>query len=120
MAADSNATSVGLHRQPIYRAKADFFKLLGHPARVRILELLRDGERTVGDLQAELDLDSGGTSQHLTAMRKQGILDNRRAGTNVFYRVRDPRMFQLLDTARQILGSQLVETQALLGTLDDR
>lgn len=120
MAADQQPSTVALQRQPIYRVKADFFRLLGHPARVRILELLRDGERTVGDLQAELDLDSGGTSQHLTAMRKQGILDNRRAGTNVFYRVRDPRMFQLLDTARQILGSQLQETQTLLDTLDDR
>lgn len=120
MAASQSASTIALQRQPIYRIKADFFKLLGHPARVRILELLRDGERAVGELQAELDLDSGGTSQHLTAMRKQGILENRRAGTKVYYRVRDPRVFQLLDTARQILGSQLQETQALLGSLDQR
>ncbi len=120
MAASPNGGAVALQHQPIYRLKADFFRLLGHPARVRILELLREGERTVGDLQAELDLDSGGTSQHLTAMRKQGLLDNRRAGTSVFYRVRDPRIFQLLDTARQILGSQLQDAQALLGSLDER
>ena len=120
MPVPESTPQVALQHQPIYRLKADFFKLLGHPARVRILELLRDGERTVGDLQAELDLDSGGTSQHLTAMRKQGILDNRRAGTNVYYSVRDPRTFQLLDTARQILGSQLQDTQAMLGSLDER
>ncbi len=120
MPAPESASPVALQHQPIYRLKADFFKLLGHPARVRILELLRDGERTVGDLQAELDLDSGGTSQHLTAMRKQGILDSRRAGTNVYYSVRDPRTIQLLDTARQILSSQLQDTQALLGSLDER
>lgn len=119
MAASPNHASVALQRQPIYRIKADFFKLLGHPARVRILELLRDGERTVGDLQAELDLDSGGTSQHLSAMRKQGLLDNRRAGTSVYYRVRDPRVFQLLDTARQIIGSQLQDAQTLLTSLDE-
>lgn len=120
MADRPNNASVAVQHQPIYRLKADFFKLLGHPARVRILELLRDGERTVGDLQAELDLDSGGTSQHLTAMRKQGVLENRRAGTSVYYRVRDPRIFQLLDTARQILSTQLQETQNLLDSLDGR
>lgn len=103
--------------QPIYRLKADFFRLLGHPARVRILELLREGERSVGDLQAELDLDSSGTSQHLGAMRRQGVLDTRRAGTSVFYRVKDPRLFQLLEVARQILSTQLQETSDLLGDL---
>lgn len=103
---------------PIYRLKADFFRLLGHPARVRILEALRDeGERTVGELQAILDLDSGATSQHLTAMRRHGILASRRAGTSVHYRVCDPRIFQLLEVARQVLTSQLEESQALLDDL---
>ena len=103
--------------EPIYRLKADFFRLLGHPVRVRILELLRNGERTVGDLQAALGLDSGGTSQHLTAMRRQGLLVSRKAGTSVYYAVRDPRIFQLLETAKQILTSQLEETRDLLGDL---
>ncbi|MCK9250555.1 MAG: metalloregulator ArsR/SmtB family transcription factor [Solirubrobacteraceae bacterium] len=102
---------------PIYRVKADFFRLLGHPARVRVLELLRDGERTVGDLRSALGLDSGGTSQHLTTMRRQGVLDSRRAGTNVYYRVKDPRTFQLLEVARQILSAQLEESRGLLGEL---
>lgn len=103
--------------EPIYRLKAEFFRLLGHPARVRILELLRSGERTVGDLQTALGLDSSGTSQHLTAMRRQGLLESRRAGTSVFYRVKDPRTFQLLEVAKQILSSQLEETRDLLGDL---
>lgn len=102
---------------PIYVVKADFFRVLGHPARVRILELLRDGERTVGDLQAELALDSSGTSQHLGALRKQGLLASRREGTSVYYRVRDPRLFQLLEVARQILTSNLAEAQTLLDGL---
>lgn len=102
---------------PIYRLKAEFFRLLGHPARVRILELLRDGERSVGDLQAALGLDSSGTSQHLTAMRRQGLLESRRVGTSVFYSVKDPRMFQLLEIARQVLTGRLEETRELLGDL---
>jgi ArsR family transcriptional regulator len=79
--------------------------------------LLRDGERSVGDLQDALDMESSGTSQHLSAMRKQGLLDTRREGTSVYYRVRDPRTFQLLEVARQILTSHLEETQALLDDL---
>lgn len=105
--------------KPIHQIKADFFRTLGHPARVRILELLRDGELSVGKLQAELGIDSSGASQHLAAMRRQGLLESRREGTSVFYRVRDPRVFQLLETARQLIGSHLEETQALLGELDD-
>lgn len=102
---------------PIYRLKADMFRLLGHPARVRILELLRDGELTVGELQAALELDSGGTSQHLTAMRRQGVLESRKDGVKVHYRVKDPRTFQLLAVAREILTSQLQESSAILGDL---
>jgi ArsR family transcriptional regulator len=103
--------------QPIHRVKADFFRLLGHPVRVRVLELLREGERSVGELQAALGMESSGTSQHLSAMRKQRLLDTRRQGTSVFYRVRDPRVFQLLEVARQVLTSQLEETRALLDDL---
>lgn len=105
------------YNHPISTLKAEFFRVLGHPARVRILELLRDGERTVGDLQAELGLDSSGTSQHLGAFRKQGLLDSRRDGTSVYYGVRDPRMFQLLEIARQVLSSNLAETRELLDGL---
>ena len=102
---------------PIYVLKAEFFRILGHPVRVRILELLREGERTVGDLQGQLGLDSSGTSQHLGALRKQGLLESRREGTSVYYRVRDPRLFQLLEVAREILSSNLAGTQALLDGL---
>ena len=83
--------------------KAELFRALGHPARIRILQLLRDGERTVGDLQAALDLDSSGTSQHLAALRKQGLVESRREGTNVYYRVKDPRTLELLELAKAIL-----------------
>jgi ArsR family transcriptional regulator len=102
---------------PVYQAKAEFFRILGHPVRVRTLELLRDGERTVGDLQAALGLDSSGTSQHLGLLRKHGVLDSRREGTSVYYRVKDPRTFQLLEVARQILTTNLTQSQELLDQL---
>jgi ArsR family transcriptional regulator len=102
---------------PVYVVKAQLFRVLGHPVRIRILELLGDGERTVGDLQARLDLDSSGTSQHLGALRQLGLLEARREGTSVYYRIKDPRMSQLLAVARQILRSALSDSHALLNEL---
>lgn len=106
-----------MRSDPVYVVKARLFRVLGHPVRIRILELLSAGERTVGDLQAELDLDSSGTSQHLAALRQQGILQSRRAGTSVYYGIRDPRVPQLLAVAKQILTSALSESQTLLTEL---
>ena len=103
--------------RPVHEAKASLFRVLGHPARVRILELLRDGERSVGALQAELGLDSGGTSQHLAALRRIGLVESRREGTSVFYRVGDERVFDLLEAGRAIIERQLVYQQALLREL---
>ncbi len=113
----SSATTDAIQRRAVYQMKAEFFRILGHPVRVRILELLRDGERTVGDLQNELQMDSSGTSQHLGVLRRHGILDGRREGTSVYYAVRDPRIFQLLEVSRQILTSSLTESQAVLDEL---
>ncbi len=104
---------------PVYVAKAQLFRVLGHPVRIRILELLRDRERTVGDLQAELSLDSSGTSQHLATLRRTGVLESRKVGTSTYYRIRDPRVSQLLAVARQILTSALSDSQALLSDLSD-
>ena len=100
--------------RPVHEVKANLFRVLGHPARVRILEILRDGERSVGALQLELGLDSGGTSQHLAALRRIGLVQPRRKGTNVFYRVDDERVFDLLAAGRDIISRRLVEQQSIL------
>ena len=104
---------------PVYVAKARLFRTLGHPVRIRILELLRDGERSVGDLQAELRLDSSGTSQHLAALRQQDLLDSRREGTSVYYRLRDPRVAELLAVAKRILAAALTDSQTPLSHMAD-
>ncbi len=87
------------------------------PLRIRLLQLLREGERTVGSLQAALELDSGGTSQHLAALRKQGLVGSRREGTNVYYRLKDTRTLELLELAKRIISANLEEGQALLDGL---
>jgi DNA-binding transcriptional ArsR family regulator len=103
--------------RPVYEVKASLFRVLGHPARVRILELLRDGERSVGALQAELGLDSGPTSQHLSALRRVGLVESRREGTSVFYRVSDERAFDLLEAGRALVTRRLREEQSMLEEL---
>ena len=102
----------------LYVTKAALFRTLGHPARVRILELLRDGELSVGSLQAALEIESGGTSQHLAALRRIGLVESRREGTSVFYRVSGPEVFTLLEVGRSIVARTLTEQQSMLNDLE--
>ena len=103
--------------RPIYAVKADLFRVLGHPTRVRIIELLRDGERSVGSLQGSLGLDSSGTSQHLALLRRHGLVEGRRDGTTVYYRVTESAVFDLLEAARILLGRVLARRRAELDDL---
>lgn len=115
----TDGTDTHVRSDPVYVVKAQLFRVLGHPVRIRILELLVAGERTVGDLQTELKLDSSSASQHLAALRRQGVLESRRSGTSTYYRLRDPRVSQLLAVAKQILTSALSDSHALLSELVD-
>lgn len=104
--------------RPIYQVKAEFFKTLGHPARIRVLELLRDGERSVGELIPEVGLEPSHLSQQLGVLRRAGVLQTRKEGSSVLYSVADPRLFELLEVAKQILTSTLTETRELLVELE--
>ena len=105
--------------RPVYEVKAGLFRVLGHPARVRIVELLRDGEKSVGALQADLGLESGATSQHLAALRRVGLVESRREGTSVFYRASDGKVFDLLETGRLLVTRRLEEQQSMLRDLEE-
>src|SRR3954447_7199577 len=100
--------------QPLQRFKAEFFKALAHPTRIRILEALRDGERTVSELQELLGIDGSGVSQQLAVLRARNIVDGRKSGLSVRYQVRDPEIFRLLDVAREIFNNQLINLQAMM------
>ena len=99
---------------PIYQVKAEFFKALGHPARIRILEVLRDGERPVGELIPEVGIEASHLSQQLGLMRRANLIQARKAGSNVFYSVGEPMLFELLEIAKRIITASLTETQELL------
>lgn len=97
--------------------KAAFFKALAHPVRIRILELLVHGERSVQELQARLGLGQSVVSQQLSVLRANRIVIGRKQGISVHYTVRDPLVATLLDVARRIFNNQLSGSQELLRQL---
>ena len=103
--------------QPLYRLKGEFFKTLGHPARVRILELLAERDRGVGELLGEVGLESSNLSQQLGVLRRAGVVTARKEGTNVIYSIASPDIAELLAVARKVLTTVLVGRVAALEDL---
>lgn len=95
----------------IPRLKAEFFKALGHPLRIRVLELLVDGEQSVGDLLASLDAEQSHLSQQLGILRRAGFVESRREGASVVYSLADKRIAEVLATSRQVLIDMLTESR---------
>lgn len=103
--------------QPIYHFKAGFFKALAHPSRIRILELLRDGEKSVNELQPDLGLESSNISQQLAILRSADIVIGRKQGSNVFYSAKSELVFKLLDDAKALFNESLSQKIKLLESL---
>jgi DNA-binding transcriptional ArsR family regulator len=97
--------------------KAEFFRALSHPLRIRILEALRGREPSVQELQSTLQVGQAALSQHLAVLRTKNVVSTRKEGTTVRYSLRDPLLGDLLDVARRIFSNQLVGTQTLLREL---
>lgn len=102
--------------QSLQGFKADLFKALAHPARIRILELLRSGEMTVTELSNRLNIESSSISQQLAVLRFKNIVGGRKDGTSVYYCIQEPRVCDLLDIARDIFTNHLGELQAMVET----
>jgi ArsR family transcriptional regulator len=105
------------HSRELQVFKAEFFKALGHPVRIRLLEVLRHGERSVQELQAALDLDQSMVSQQLAVLRAKHVVTARKEGTTVRYAVRDARVGALLDVARTVFNAQLTGSHTMLKAL---
>ena len=101
----------------ISKFKAEFFKALAHPLRIRILDELRKGELSVNDLGSRLNVEQSNLSQQLAVLRTRNILAARKDGQNVYYSVRDPQLFDLLDVARKIFNNHLIDVRDLLSQL---
>jgi len=97
--------------------KADFFRALAHPTRIRILEALGGGGRTVQELQQILGLEQPLVSQQLAVLRNRHIVSAQKAGSSVTYALADPLVSRLLAVARDIFNNRLSDTQAMLREL---
>lgn len=107
--------SISQDQRPLYEVKAGLFKGLAHPLRIRLLELLADGdEHSVAELQRSTELEASHLSQHLAVLRRHRLVASTRRASNVFYRITDPDIAELLAVARRLLTAVLVTDAARL------
>jgi len=104
--------------QQLANFKAEFFKALAHPIRIRIIDCLRDGEKGVNELSEILQIEPANVSQQLAILRMRNIVIGRKAGSNVYYSVSDTTLFQLLDVAREIFNNHLVGVRDMLQQIE--
>lgn len=102
---------------PLYQAKAEFFRMLGHPVRIRVLEILQDGPAPVRDLLTQIDVEASNLSQQLGVMRRSGIVTATRDGTTVVYALTGTDVADLMRAARRILTELLAGQEELLAEL---
>lgn len=100
--------------QQLANFKAEFFKALAHPLRIRILDCLRDGEKGVNELSEILQVEQANVSQQLAILRTRNLVIGRKAGTGAFYSIADRTIFKLLDVAKEIFNNHLVEVRDML------
>lgn len=103
--------------QPLYEAKAELFKALGHPVRIRVLELLSEGDQPVHQLLARIDVEPSGLSQQLAVLRRTGLVRQQRSGGEVIYSLVVPEARDLLLSARRVLQQVLADSQGLTAEL---
>ncbi|MEM7140735.1 MAG: metalloregulator ArsR/SmtB family transcription factor [Actinomycetota bacterium] len=107
--------------RPIYEVKAQYFKTLGHPVRIRVLEVLSGGPHSVSELLPEVGIESSHLSQHLGVLRRAGVVQAERQGSSMIYSAVDPAVFELLKVAKEILltrTSAAADLRADLDTID--
>jgi DNA-binding transcriptional ArsR family regulator len=100
--------------QELRRFKAEIFQALAHPTRIAIVERLRSGEMSAGQIVEELEIEQANASQHLTVLRSKQIVVKRKEGNQVFYSLRDPVLIEVLDILKRYFYSQLSQTASML------
>jgi DNA-binding transcriptional ArsR family regulator len=94
--------------------KAGIFQALAHPTRVGIMEILRCGEMSVGQLCEKVGIEQANASQHLAVLRNKHLVETRKDGNQIFYRLRDARLGKLLEMLREYVSDHLSEALAML------
>lgn len=105
-------------KDAIRQFKAEFFQALAHPTRIAIIEQLRQGELSTGEITGRLGIEQANASQHLAVLRAKNILVNRKTGNQVFYSVRDPLIIDVLDIMRRYFHTHMSEVLTTLKAID--
>ncbi len=103
-----------VEERKIYQLHAELCKMLSNPIRLEILNLIRDGEKTVSELVTATGLRQANLSQHLAAMRQRGIVLARKDGANVFYKIANPKIIRACELIREVLFEQFAEGEKLM------
>lgn len=96
------------------RFKAGIFQALAHPTRVAIVEHLRGGEMSVGRLCEQVGVEQANASQHLAVLRNKHIVEARKEGNQIFYRLRDPLLGEVLEKMREYFLAHMTEAMQIL------
>jgi ArsR family transcriptional regulator len=107
----------GVVSRPLYQLKAEFFKTLAHPARIRVLELLSEREHAVSEMLPEVGIEPAHLSQQLAVLRRANLVVSRKVGSTVYYALTSPDVAELLAVARKILTGVLSGQAGLLEDL---
>jgi ArsR family transcriptional regulator len=105
-------------RKPLRQFKASIFQALGHPTRIAIIEVLRDGELPAGAIIERLGIEQANASQHLSILRLKQIVTSRKDGNQVFYSVRDPLLIEVLDIMRRYFQAHIEDAMSMLQQID--
>lgn len=97
----------------IFEMHAEVCKSMASPVRLKIMSLLREGEKSVEELRKQLELPKANLSQHLGLLRQRGIVSSRRAGLNIYYKVTNPKMIKACDILREVLFELMRESEKL-------
>lgn len=93
---------------------SNIFKALSHPTRLQIIMLLKEGSLCVCDILSQIDSEQSNTSQHLTVLKNQGIVDSKKDGSKVIYSIKSPEVYEMIDIAENIILRQIEETKSSL------
>jgi len=100
--------------EELYRLQAEFCKGMAHPKRVLILDMLKEGERTVNELAEMTNIPQANLSQHLSLLRRLGLLETRRSGVNIYYSIADKRIVEACSLVREAIGERLRKDRRML------
>jgi|ERR687893_333206 ArsR family transcriptional regulator len=108
-----------MKQERLFELHAEVCKTLSNPVRLRLINELQDGERTVGSLAKKLDIRQAHVSQHLAVLRQRSVVKTRRDGPNIYYGISNPKIVKACTLIREVLLEQLQKDQSIVAESRD-